>query len=644
MSEARHAFGQAKAPSGTSPRVLLVHMPMADPILPNLGIELLCERLRAETVACDVFYGTLRLSPVVSAEVLHGIVGQILYAPLHRDLDVDTFVDEICEVLEQSGTSSSREVSASELHKGIIAAEMNLERCLSDIPVGAYDVIGFSIIFDTQKLPSAALARRLKEREPDVRILFGGTGCDGEMATAVIEAFPEVDMVMTGDADETIGDAVRFATGHGTTVPPNLLTRATLDRPAAPFHVSAAQLEARARPRFDSYVVQRAASIYSRTHDLTLLFEGSRGCWWGDKHHCKFCGIRTVDEGYRQRSVETVLDEIVALHDAHRPYLLYATDAILSREHMRQLMPRLAELRRSGRPNLRLFFEVKSNLARADVALLAAAGVVAAQPGIESFCDSVLNRMDKGATGVRQVAALKWLAAYDIDAIYGLLVGTPGESADDLRELIALTRRVWHLQPPGSVNKLGLHRFSPYFRDPARYGIQNVRPFAVLEAAYGLPRPMLARLCYELDYDTQEKSDPKVVALIEELRGAVAAWTRAYEAGDRMTVSEGPDAANIVYRRGESVSITMLKGEDAVVYRAIATPMTAGRVAEITGVAPAAAERCLVRFEEQGLALKLSGSWLALAVPMNTDAKAENELTRQATPTESAKSGAEATA
>lgn len=609
-----------------TPRVLLVHMPMADPILPNLGIELLCERLRADGSACDVFYGTLRLPPIVSLEVLHGMVGQTLYAPLYRELDVDEFASEMCELLlKEHPTSLNEEYVLDELHKGFLAAEMNLERCLRDIPVGAYDVVGFSIIFDTQKLPSAALAKRLKKREPHLKVLFGGTGCDGEMAPAVLEAFSEVDFVMVGDADETIGDAVRHATDLTSLAPANLLARPSMGKLPQQSFLSERQLQTRVRPRFDSYVEQRAHSVYAGNRELTLLFEGSRGCWWGDKHHCKFCGIRTVSEGFRQRSTDVVVDEILALYAAHKPSLLYATDAILSREHMRHLLPAIAELRRTSHPDLRLFFEVKSNLSRADVELLASAGVVAVQPGIESFSDSVLLQMDKGASGIRQLTALKWLSAYNIDTIYGLLVGTPGETAADLKDHIALSRRLWHLQPPISVNRLGLHRFSPYFREPGRYGIENLRPFAILDKAYGLPRHIVERLCYELDYDTPAKCDPASEALVDELRNAVAEWKTAFRRGDQLTASEQKEGICIIRRRGQSVSVITLADEDAAVYRAITSPAAPGRIADVTGLADEEVSRVLSKLADLEVAIGMSGTWLGIAVPM-IGATAEREL------------------
>ncbi|ANP89307.1 RiPP maturation radical SAM C-methyltransferase [Rhizobium leguminosarum] len=523
-----------------SSRVLLVHMPMADPIMPNLGIEILASRLRADGLACDTFYGSLLLPPVCSNELLHGMAGYMMFSPFYFNLDIDRFVGEGAAIIARTGSGpyqATLQSVAEELHAGIAAAEFCLERSLEKIPVGTYDVVGFSVIFDTQKIPSLALARALKEREPSLKFIFGGTGCDGEMASAILEHFPEPDAVVRGDAEHTIVATIR-ALRDGTmdvhNFPANVELRDNGRRePRADGKV--ASLRDRTVPEYESFIAQRFASPY-RERQFTLLFEASRGCWWGDKHHCRFCGIRTVREGYREREPDAVFDEILALHRAHRPHLLYATDAILSYEHIRSLLPKLARHRRTSGEDIKLFFEIKSTVGRREAALLAAANVVAVQPGIESFSTAMLRNADKGATGIRQIAALKWLCAFSIDTIYGLLVGSPGETSDDVRAMIDVIGALHHLQPPLGVNPLALHRFSPYWDAPGRWGISNIRPYDLQRLAFQVPDAALSRICYELNYDSEQRLDPLLTnCLVPAFDGALfslewreALWARFY--------------------------------------------------------------------------------------------------------------------
>jgi ribosomal peptide maturation radical SAM protein 1 len=619
--------------------VLLIHMPMADPVLPNLGVELLAEVLRHSGVGCDVLYGTLLLPPSVSLELMHGMAGQVVFTPHYFGIDVDGFVRDATRAL---GVEVSEEAAVErELHTGIAAAEICLERCLSAIDVGKYALVGFSVIFDTQKLPSATLARHLVAREPELPVLFGGTGCDGVMAPAILEHFPEVDAVVSGDAEQSIVEVVRFlaAGGHRAGLPapvPNLILRPRGKSLRVIQAGMVRSLEERHTPSYASFITQVASSAHAARMRLTLLFEASRGCWWGDKHHCTFCGIRTVSEGYRERSAERVQAEILELHERYSPSLLYATDAILSRQHMRQVLPSLAQHRREQGSGPKLFFEIKSNASRRDVALLAAAGVVAVQPGIESFSSAMLARVDKGAIGIRQIETLKWLRAYDIDTIYGLMVGTPGETAAELREMLEILPLLHHLQPPVGVNRLGLHRFSPYFQAPERHGLRDVRPHRLQEVAYRGPRERLMRLCYELDYTSNETENGELQALHTALRGAVSTWRRAFATNEHLMLSETQEGTMVIRRSGARIEPMLLDRAESAVYRAIHQVASLSKISREAGLGDASAEQALRRLRERGLALHLDGAWLGLAVPVHIDAFIDAGLARSARTAQSA--------
>jgi radical SAM superfamily enzyme YgiQ (UPF0313 family) len=43
---------------------------------------------------------------------------------------------------------------------------------------------------------------------------------------------------------------------------------------------------------------------------VELLFEASRGCWWGAKHHCTFCGLNGLSMTFRSKSADRAYSEI----------------------------------------------------------------------------------------------------------------------------------------------------------------------------------------------------------------------------------------------------------------------------------------------------------------------------------------------
>src|SRR5262249_48286245 len=144
---------------------------------------------------------------------------------------------------------------------------------------------------------------------------------------------------------------------------------------------------------------------------VALAFEASRGCWWGQKKHCTFCGLNRETMTFRVKSAERVLGTMRRLSSRYTFRHLQAADNILAMSYWKTLLPRLAEERLSsaGKP-VSIFFEVKPNLSRAQVKAMADAGVAHVQPGIESLSTHLLELMAKGVTGLQNVYLLKCCA------------------------------------------------------------------------------------------------------------------------------------------------------------------------------------------------------------------------------------------
>jgi ribosomal peptide maturation radical SAM protein 1 len=544
--------------------ILLLHMPFATPTMPSLATELLAAELRREGIKADTFYGTLRFPRTRHLEAfIHSVAGEIIFTPLafpahaadaviERVLGCDRATGELVgnyvRLFGPHTAGSDPKWLGSELRHHLSLAERWLERCLADIPVGRHAIYGFSVAFDAQRLASLVLAARLKEREPKCRILFGGTAVDGVMGEELMRAFPWVDVVSRGDADWRICALVRaLRDGGNLDAIDGLLLRRDgniVRTDAAP---AGENLDDLPMPNYDSFLHQLGASGW-RDERPILLFEASRGCWWGEKHHCRFCGLRADGLHFRRKSGERAAREIQSLSERYPQHrILYGTDSILDYRAPGSLLPELVRRRRRG--NWKLFFEIKSNLKPRHVALLAAAGTTTVQPGIESFSDRVLSLMDKGSNARRNVELLKALASYRIEPIYNLIIGTPGERPEDYRETLELLPRLHHLTAPAQICLMQLDRFSPYFKNPASFGITALKP----EGAYRLVYPDesidLERLVYRFEYASAEQADADLRAVWARMEALVLEWraarpTRALwwrDLGEKIAIIEGHD-------------------------------------------------------------------------------------------------------
>ena len=101
-------------------------------------------------------------------------------------------------------------------------------------------------------------------------------------------------------------------------------------------------------PDYDDYFARLAAIRHWPQHRFEphLVFETSRGCWWGAKHHCTFCGLNGDTMAFRSKSPDRAFDEIdrpVAGVMASRS--VGCVDNILDMRYVDTLFPRLRRQR-----------------------------------------------------------------------------------------------------------------------------------------------------------------------------------------------------------------------------------------------------------------------------------------------------------
>jgi ribosomal peptide maturation radical SAM protein 1 len=249
---------------------------------------------------------------------------------------------------------------------------------------------------------------------------------------------------------------------------------------------------------------------------------------------------------FRSKSPRRVLKELGYLLDRWRLDFVEAVDNILDMRYFRDLIPELA---RSG-PRAQIFYEVKANLSREQVRLLRQAGIGRIQPGIESLSDHVLKLMRKGTTALRNVQLLKWCAEDGIVVDWNLLHGFPGETREDYAAMLELLRAIRFLPPPGACGPVRLDRFSPYYDDPAGFGLINVRPMAPYAYLYPFDDASLHRIAYYFDYDYARGSDPTGYA--DEVIAFADAWQRTPKSGRLLAVESAGGALTLIDTRSDA--------------------------------------------------------------------------------------------
>jgi ribosomal peptide maturation radical SAM protein 1 len=396
-----------------------------------------------------------------------------------------------------------------------------------NIPWHNFQVIGFTSTFQ-QNVASIALASAIKKLYPHVVIVFGGANFEGEMGFEFVRSMPAIDYGFSGEADEAFPEFLQaLSEGRDPAAVPGVICRngggLQPFQQRAPFH----GLDALPIPDYTDYFDSAkllGLLIPAPRPGTPIPFESARGCWWGAKHHCTFCGLNAATMAFRSKTAGRVIEELGELARRHHSFNFDAVDNIVDLSYFNDFFKALAE----RKYDFSFFYEVKSNLTREQIKALRQGGVTRIQPGIESLSSKVLKLMDKGVTAIQNVNLLRWASYYGIGVEWNLIWGFPGESAADYEEQLAVLKTITHLEPPNLGGRIWMERFSPVFFDRERFPAVFVRPETGYRYIYP-PSVDLEKIAYFFEYLLENTLPHEIY---RPTRAHVIGWRQLWE-GER---------------------------------------------------------------------------------------------------------------
>ncbi|HET9141709.1 RiPP maturation radical SAM C-methyltransferase [Actinophytocola sp.] len=476
--------------------------------------EFLLERTDGQITPADYLH-------VAENGIFHGMGDFVFTGVLHgEDFGRAGFVDYV----HRRSVDPGRALDMRDL------AEEFVDLAAREILAGRPDLVGFSSTF-MQNVPSLAVAARIKRYDPSVITVLGGGNCDGPMGAAIHRNFSFVDYVVRGEGESAF---------------PALLDAIERDVPPADVPgvcwrrdgISVANPEQREplppgripTPDFDDWFELVESSPIEGHIEPKLVLESARGCWWGEVHHCTFCGLNGSLMQFRSKAPQRVLREVTDLVTRHRTLDVVMVDNIIDNRYFTDVLPDIAALDW----DLRIHYEVKANLTPAQIDALRAARVAHVQPGVESLSTHVLKLMDKGVDALRNMRTLRDCLSAHLDTTWNLLIGFPGETEEDYQALIDQMPALVHLPPPSGLTPIQLERFSPNFDRP-ELGFPTRRPAAIYDFVYDLPQRELEDLVYLFDTDYAGVQGE----VADALEAAVADWKKRHDDSSLVRVEAG---------------------------------------------------------------------------------------------------------
>jgi ribosomal peptide maturation radical SAM protein 1 len=631
--------------------VLLVWMPWGALKFPSIQIGILGAILEREQVAVGARTFSLdwmellhrhELSTEVYRAVSHeyrhvGLGDWIFSTPPYRSNSLESDLEYRALLMEEGGGDNALFEQALRMRSLVPSF---LEACLEEILASGARVVGFSVLF-SQTVACLALARLLKERAPHVKIVFGGAQCDGTMGSALFKANPWLDVVVRGEAEHLVVPLMReLVAGTSITPAPGVCFRQGGEEVIVPQGPPPHTLDDIPPPNYDEYFARLEGMSFRReiSRDVTLFFESARGCWWGDKHHCTFCGLNGTSMKFRSKSAPRVLDDILELARRYQTLRFQSVDNIIEMSYFEDLLPKIRDMGL----DITLFFETKANLRKEQILLLREAGVHTIQPGIESLSTPILKSMDKGVTAEQNIRLLKWCMELGVTPEWNVITGMPGEDPEEYAKMAELVPSLVHLHPPNNT-RLGLDRFSPHHQRPEEYGLRITGP----SRYYGMVHPisdrsMLDDLAYQFEYEYADGRVPETYAA--PLTKALTAWRENFSrTRNSLTYRRGP--GYLLIEDGRSVAGDVddirytLERDEAEIYLACdagATPeQVAARLAKTGKDAPTPDEigEFLDELVRRRLVYREGRRYLSLAVaadPRHVEAEVDRARVKRA--------------
>lgn len=610
--------------------IALVNMPFAMADRPSIQCGLLKAGLTRAGHEVDVFYLNLELAAEFGEAFYRELVqfrtdlllGEWLFSAAafgYRPNENDYFEagsENLKVVLERLN------VSFEQLCQLRNEAFPNwIQRWAEKIDWRVYTAIGFTSTFE-QNTAALALARAIKARHPEVTTIFGGANFDGDMGKEYVKVLPFVDYAVVGEGDAALPQIIeRMAQGQSALDIRGVVGKSDGSLVANGPAPLVFDLNTLPDPDYDDYfdtLFRLGREQVLGSQPPLLLFESARGCWWGEKQHCTFCGLNNNGMKFRSKTPTEVSGQLRRMATRYKIINFEAVDNIMEYKYLEELCDPLSQ----EHYDYRLFYEVKANLSPSQLRRMAQAGIRSIQPGIESLNSHVLALMRKGITMLRNVRLLKWAYYYGMRVGWNILTGFPGEAEEDYEEQRRIIPLLRHLPPPEGCGRIWLERFSPYFFDQS-FPVKNVRPLGVYRYVYPEDQFDLHQIAYFFEYEMDSTIPDE---RHRDLRKLVEDWKSAWKQRPRpaLMYQRAPDWIQIIDRRTEEVAAHSFEGHEAAIYEFCGeTDRTVDAICKHlagnngSSVDAQKARAALGKFCDLGVMIEEKGRFLSLALPVN---------------------------
>lgn len=333
------------------------------------------------------------------------------------------------------------------------------------------DLIGISLTFPSQAIPTLTLAKLIKQWKPECHITIGGglLAYTAKKLSQRPELWDLIDSMVLLEGERPLLQLCEHVEGKRALKDvSNIIYRNEAGEVDTTPHLTPLDIETLPTPDFDGLPLAKYFSP-----ELVLPLAATRGCYWGK---CVFCTLYTViGPGYRGRSIETTVGDMQALQAKYGVKNFYLAIEDLPPD-MAKAFPR-AILDAGLDVNWWCDARLEHNVFDEEVCRdLAASGCKRIAYGYESASRRVLGRMCKGIDPDQSMELIKRTHEAGISVTLYAMIGFPTETKEEAYQTLntVLANRE-HVQEV-SVRVFYLDERSEIFNRREEFDIVEIYP------------------------------------------------------------------------------------------------------------------------------------------------------------------------
>ncbi len=334
------------------------------------------------------------------------------------------------------------------------ACKKTADNYIASLNFGSFQLVGISVCLN-QLTSGLYFAQKIRSYWPNLKIVLGGASVSGEIGSSIKRLFPFIDFIISGEGEKPLLELC-LAIKKGKSFNFNKKRCQVKDLNSLP------------PPNYDHYFKELFSIKGASGIQVVLPIEASRGCWWG---RCAFCNLNLQWSGYRAKTPKKIAEEVDFLCKRFNQIDFAFMDNCLPRRGASEIFKALSRHDR----DYSFFAEIRAVHSLSELKEMKKAGLKDLQVGIEALSTSLLNRLKKGSTAIKNLAMMRHCKELGINLQANLITEFPGTTEKEVEETLEYLEFIWpfFILKPVSF-WLGFE--SPVFHDLKRYKIKTIKP------------------------------------------------------------------------------------------------------------------------------------------------------------------------